>query len=202
VDGTTFDQSGRGNGDGASGQNTYTGNPLGGTGRLPPAIPSILQGDPLPTDALDDNSLFQRDPATGEMRYAPAQADRVMAATEENPWRGKAMARRMSEEFARDLEDRPKAPALDPQLAATISQQIDQSTRGGTTTPTTAFGAPTEEQIAAMVEQLEAARGGEGIKINISDQPVIDALKGRVDRGEITQSESDSIFAKWKESNP
>ena len=105
-------------------------------------------------------------------------------------------------EYERQLEAGKTNFNLDPELSATISQQIDQATNGGTTTPRTAFGAPTEEQIAAMVEQLEAARGGEGIKINISDQPVIDALKGRVDRGEITQSESDSIFAKWKESNP
>ena len=57
---------------------------------------------------------------------------------------------------------------------------------------------PTSDEIEAILAQLQES----GTEINISDKPVLDALKGRVERGEITQSEADAIFANWKENNP
>ena len=64
--------------------------------------------------------------------------------------------------------------------------------------PRAPINTPTEDQIATAVDQLAE----KDFKINISDQPVLDALKGRVEKGEITQSEADAIFANWKERNP
>ena len=103
-----------------------------------------------------------------------------------------------SSEYERQLMENKTDFTLDPELANTIEEQMNELTNGGTTLPRAPINRPTEDQITTAVDQL----GDKGFKMEISDNLIKNVIAGQVERGEITQSEADAIFANWKERNP
>jgi hypothetical protein len=184
--------------------NTYTGTGLGATGRLPQTnmMPGGAFG-PKPTaeEFVAGNSDWGLD-EEGNARFMPGgelpQTNVERRYLGRQTTNGSPMWTAHRELDSSNFELPEAAAPLDPELANTIEEQMNELTRGGTTLPRAPINTPTEDQIATAVDQLAE----KDFKINISDQPVLDALKGRVEKGEITQSEADAIFANWKERNP
>lgn len=63
-----------------------------------------------------------------------------------------------SSEYERQLMENKTDFTLDPELANTIEEQMNELTRGGTTLPRAPINTPTEDQIATAVDQLGEKR--------------------------------------------
>ena len=192
--------------------NTYTGTGLGATGRLPQInmMPGGAGGrKPTQEEFLAGNSDWGLDEG-GNVRFMPGGE---LPQTSENTgiWgrqevdmggRRGIQSRRYnkldSSEYERQLMENKTDFTLDPELANTIEEQMNELTNGGTTLPRAPINRPTEDQITTAVDQL----GDKGFKMEISDNLIKNVIAGQVERGEITQSEADAIFANWKERNP
>jgi len=183
--------------------NTYTGTGLGATGRLPQTnmMPGGAGGrKSTQEEFLAGNSDWGLDEG-GNVRFMPGgelpQTRRKFRSDLQDDGRGRSYNQLDSSEYERQLMENKTDFTLDPELANTIEEQINELTNGGTTLPRPLTN-PTEDQIATAVDQL----GDKGFKMEISDNLIKNVIAGQVERGEITQSEADAIFANWKERNP